>query len=156
MWATSAYKAPGSDGLQAIFYQKGWSWIAPSLLEFIQQAFANGFFDPKLCEAFICLIPKVPNPSIISQFRPISLCNVIYKFITKCITLRLKDIMPRLISPMQSSFIKGRSTQDNIFLLPEVLHSLRPKRKNKTGRMVMKLDLEKAYDKVSWDYLEET
>lgn len=64
--------------------------------------------------------------------------------------------MPDLISMTQSSFIKGRSTRDNIIVMQEILHSLRSKKKNKTGCMVMKLDLEKAYDRVSWPFLEDT
>lgn len=70
--------------------------------------------------------------------------------------MRLSGLMPHLIPPTQSSFIKGRSTQDNIFLLQEILHSLKTKKKNKTGCMIVKLDLEKAYDKVNWDFLEDT
>lgn len=126
------------------------------MLEFIREAFQNGEFDPKLCEAYFCLIPKVPHPTRISEFRPISLCNVIYKYVTKCITMILRGIMPEIIAPTQSSFIKGRSTQDNIFLLQEVLHSMRVKKRNKVGCMIMKLNLEKAYNKVNWDFLEET
>lgn len=64
--------------------------------------------------------------------------------------------MPTIVTPTQLSFIKDRSTQDNIFLIKEVLHSLRSKKKNKVGCMVMKLYLEKSYDKVSWNFLEET
>lgn len=86
-------------------------------MNFMQRAFKDKEFDPKLCAAHLCLIAKVPNPSVISNFRPISLCNVIYKLITKCITLRLKDLMPKIVARTQSSFIKDRSTQDNIFVI---------------------------------------
>lgn len=156
VWATHAFKASGPDGLQAVFYQKGWNWLAKSLLEFIQDALDRGCFEPKLCEAFLWHIPKVPHLSLISEFHPISLCNVIYKLVTKCVTMILRNIMPSIIVPTQSSFIKGRSTQDNIFLLQELLHLLRSKKKNKVGCMIMKLDLEKTYDNVNWDFLEET
>lgn len=70
--------------------------------------------------------------------------------------MRLKSLKPDLISLCQSSFIKGRSTQDDIFVMQEILHSLRTKKKNKIGCMVMKLDLEKAYDRVNWNFLEDT
>lgn len=70
--------------------------------------------------------------------------------------MRLKNLMPNLISLCQSSFITGRSTGDNIFVMPEILHSLQAKKKNKTGCMVMKLDLEKAYDRVNWNFLADT
>lgn len=135
---------------------RNWHFINNSLLEFLNIAFDTGAFDPSLCGALLCLIPKIPNPSRISEYSPISLCNVIYKYMTKTITMRLSGLMPHLIAPTQSSFIKGRSTQDNIFLMQEVLHSLKLKKKNKVGCMIMKLDLEKAYDKVNWDFLEDT
>lgn len=109
-----------------------------------------------MCAAYVCLIPNVTTTSLISEYRPISLCNVLCKFIMKCITMRLRNFMPDLISLCQSSFIRGRSTHDNVFVLQEILPSLRTKRKNKTGCMVMKLDLEKAYDRIRWDFLEET
>ena len=156
IWSTHPYKAPGPDGLQGIFYRQCWDWLHISLLEFMQMTFATRYIPKEVCEAYMCLIPKIPNPSIISQFRPISLCNVLYKLITKCITMRLQDSMPELIAPAQSSFIKGRSTQDNIILMQELLHSTRSQKTAKFGSMFLKLDLEKAYDKVNWDFLEET
>lgn len=88
VWATHPTKAPGPDGLQGFFYQHRWSTVGLSVVRFIQQAFTLGYFDPSMCEAFVCLIPKVPNSSRISEFKPIALCNVLYKFITKCITMR--------------------------------------------------------------------
>lgn len=156
VWASHPTKAPGPDGLQAFFYQQCWTEVGPSVVSFIQQAFQMGRFDPSMCDAFVCLIPKVSSPSTTAEYRPIALCNVLYKFITKCITMRLKHIMPELISQCQSSFISGRSTQHNVFVMQEILHSLRAKKKNKVGCVVMKLDLEKAYDRVNWEFLEDT
>lgn len=98
VWATHPTKAPGPDGLQGFFYQHCWDTVGNSVTKFIQLAFELGSFDETMCEAFVCLIPKVKNPSHISEYRPISLCNVLYKFITKCITIRLKHLMPDLIS----------------------------------------------------------
>lgn len=98
VWATHPTKAPGPDGLQGFFYQNCWNTVGPSVIQFVQQAFLLGHFDTGMCKAFVCLIPKVSNPSTISEFHPISLCNVLYKFITKCITMRLKTLMPELIS----------------------------------------------------------
>lgn len=79
----------------------------------------------------------------VSQLRPISLCNICYKIITKALTNRLKRIMPILIGPNQSSFYQ------------EVLHSMRMNFR-RVGMMVLKIDLQKAYDRLSWDFIRDT
>ncbi|KAH0987413.1 hypothetical protein GBA52_014590 [Prunus armeniaca] len=104
----------------------------------------------------IALIPKVLNPEIPSQFRPISLCNNAYKILSKILANRLKDILPHLISHQQNAFIPGRQIQDNILVAHEVFHYLRLKRKGKVGELGLKLDMNKAYDRVEWDFLEAT
>jgi hypothetical protein len=98
------------------------------------------------------LIPKVEQPSNFKEFRPISLCNTIYKLITKVLVNRLRPMLDQSIGPFQSSFLPGRSTSYNAIILQEVVHTMR-KSKRKKGDVVYKLDLEKAYDNVSWDFL---
>ena len=102
---------------------------------------------PGLNDTYITLIPKVPHPERVSQFRPIGLCSVVYKMISKCIVQKLKRVLPRLVSPIQSSFIPGRQITDNVIVMQEVLHSMRRKTGIK-GWMAIKLDLEKAYDRL--------
>ncbi|XP_028055196.1 uncharacterized protein LOC114259389 [Camellia sinensis] len=106
-------------------------------------------------ETLIVLIPKIDNPENIRQFRPISLCNVSYKIITKLIVGRIRPLLDNLICPNQSSFIPGRNTTDNIIITQEILHSLRNK-KGTQGGMIFKIDLEKAYDRLSWDFIKAT
>lgn len=101
------------------------------------------------------LIPKVASPEHIKQFRPISLCTVTYKLVTKVLVNRLRPFLRDLIAPFQTSFIPGRQVSDNIFLAQEVIHTIR-KSKSKNGLMAIKIDLEKAYDRVRWDFLHET
>lgn len=103
---------------------------------------------------FITLIPKVPNPERISDFRPISLCNVIYKIISKTIANRLKPILNSIISETQSAFIAGRLITDNILIAFESLHHMKTTCTGKKGFMAMKLDMSKAYDRVEWVFLE--
>ena len=101
------------------------------------------------------LIPKLENLETIKQFSPLSLCNVTYKTITKVIVNRLRPLLSNLISPNQSSFIPGKTTTDNIIITQEIIHTLRSK-KGKTGGMVLKIDLEKAYDRISWEFIHHT
>ena len=99
---------------------------------------------------FLSLIPKENGADSLGNFRPISLCNVVLKIITKVMASRLKPLMPRLIAPEQSSFVEGRQILDGIILTQEMIHSLK---QIKSPSMLIKVDVVKAYDKVSWIFL---
>ena len=107
-----------------------------------------------LGHSFITLIPKVKNPEYVSQFRPISLSNVLYHIFAKVLANRLKKIMPLLISEHQSAFLFDRLISDNILVAFETLHHMRNHNKGKTGFMALKLDMSKAYDRVEWLFME--
>jgi hypothetical protein len=100
----------------------------------------------------IILLPKVKPATNIKQFRPICLLNVIYKIITKTLTLRLTAVIDKVISPFQIAFIPGRNILEGVVILQEVLHELRS---TKSAGVLIKLDFEKAYNKVNWNFLEE-
>jgi hypothetical protein len=104
---------------------------------------------------YICLIPKINNPSNPSEFRPISLCNVTLKIITKTIANRMKHVMPEIISPNQSAFVQGRLITDNTIIASDIFHYLN-KTKRKSGYVGIKTDMAKAYDRVEWPFLEST
>lgn len=106
---------------------------------------------PSLDSTFIALIPKEEGSMTPDKFRPIALCNVIYKVISKVIANRLKPLLPLLISPEQSSYVEGRQILDNIILSHKVIHSLKHTRK---AGMILKLDLSKAFDKLNWMYIQ--
>ena len=100
------------------------------------------------------MIPKVKNPKKVSEFRPISLCNVVYKLITKVVANRLKKLLAKMIPDSQSAFLLGRLITDNILVAFETLHFLKRKTQGKLGYMALKLDMSKAYDRVEWVFLE--
>ncbi|CAA7012923.1 unnamed protein product [Microthlaspi erraticum] len=149
------FKAPGPDGFQPVFYQSCWDVVRDSVIRFVLEFFATGQLPQDTNDALLVLIGKVTKPEKISQFRPISLCNVLFKTITKVMVNRLKMVIAKLIGPAQASFIPGRLSTDNIVVLQEAVHSMRRK-KGKKGWMLLKLDLEKAYDRIRWDFLEDT
>lgn len=101
-----------------------------------------------LNRTLITLIPKVARPMMIKDFQPISLFNVSYKIMTKVIANNLKDLMPNSISDTQASFVEGHNIADNINIAQEIIHLMRHK-KGKVGWMAIKVDLEKAYDRLS-------
>lgn len=95
----------------------------------------------------IALIPKIEDSSSISQFRPISLCNTVYKIITKVIANRLRGSLHKRISPNQNSFLPARGTETDVIIANEILHAMRA-RKGVKGWFVIELDLENSYDKL--------
>lgn len=98
--------------------------------------------------------PKSKIPQKITKFRPISLCNVIYKIISKVVANRLKRILVVVINELQSAFVLGRLITNNVLVAFETMHCIDQRKKGKEALMAIKLNMSKAYDKVEWVYLE--
>jgi hypothetical protein len=87
MFSIGSLKAPGFDGFPALFYQSYWNIYAPEIFSTVQQAFSSGEIPMGLNHTIISLIPKVPGPQRMAQFRPISLCTTVYKVISRLLSI---------------------------------------------------------------------
>ncbi|CAM8999447.1 unnamed protein product [Rhodiola kirilowii] len=147
-------KAPGPDGFSAIFYQKSWVLVKEKVTQSVLKMLNSRKLEEGLNKTLITLIPKCRSPMKIEDYRPISLCNVTVKIVTKILANRLKTILPRIISDSQSAFIPGRLISDNILAAHELIHFIKTRGRQRMGFCALKLDMTKAYDRVEWDFLE--
>jgi hypothetical protein len=147
--------APGPDGLPAMFYHTYWEIINKEVINTVLQVLNNKGDPTPYNNTYICLIPKKKDPTHPGDYRPISLCNVILKIITKTIANRIKLILPDVISPNQSVFVPGRMITDNTLVAYEVFHFFNQSN-SKKGYMGIKTDMAKAYDRVEWSFLQKT
>ena len=150
--ASNPNKAPGPDGFNAHFFKVFWPIIGNDVCEAITDFFKHGQMLNRSKASFIVLVPKSEYATSPDKFRPISLTNELYKIISRILVHRLKPIIGKLLSPMQSSFIPGRSIADNILVAQDLIHNFHLSRG--TPRMCVKIDLAKAYDSVVLEFLE--
>ena len=154
LWSMKAFKAPGPDGLHAGFFQHFWLIVESSVREEVKKIFRDKRMPEYLNKTHITLIPKVQGLESLSNYRPISLCNSVYKIVTKIIVARLRPHLNQVISPFQTAFIPYRKGINNAIIAQELIHTI-SKAKGKKGYMMIKVDLEKAYDKLEWSFIRE-
>ena len=150
VWDCGSEKSPGPDGLNFKFIKQFWHILHPDFLRFLDEFYVNEIFPRRSNASFIALIPKVSDPLRLSDYRPISLIGCMYKIVAKILANRLKKVMPFIIDERQSAFIEGRHMLHSVLITNEVVDEAN--RSNKSC-IVFKVDYEKAYDFVSWDFL---
>jgi len=146
-------KAPGPDGFPAEFYQVFWEVIKKDLLALFSDLYEEKL--PLFCLNFgvISLISKTNDAKKIQQYRPICVLNISFKIFTKVGTNRINKVVQSVIQPSQTTFIPGRNIMEGVVILHETIHELHTKKLN---GVIFKVDFEKAYDKVKWNFVQQT
>lgn len=145
-----AGSAPGPDGLPVAFFQKFWPVLRPVIMKMFHEFYIGTLDLARLNYGVITLIPKVVGATDIRQFRPITVINVLERIFAKVCAVRLAPIAERIAHPFQSAFLKGRRIHDGILALQEIVHEVRRRR---TEGVFLKLDFQKAYDRLDWSFL---
>ncbi|GJR80695.1 RNA-directed DNA polymerase, eukaryota, reverse transcriptase zinc-binding domain protein [Tanacetum coccineum] len=146
-------KAPGPDGYTSRFYKSAWCIIGKDVCNAVREFFITGKLLGEVNATLISLVPKIPTPDKVSDFKPIACCNVLYKCISKILTNRIKRVLGSLVDENQSAFIGGRQITNNILLSQELFRGYNRKMNKK--KVAFKIDLQKAYDTISWEFIKE-
>ncbi|XP_024178126.1 uncharacterized protein LOC112184065 [Rosa chinensis] len=147
-------KSPGPDGMSPHFFQRYWSIVHNDVCLVVRTVLETRHLPMESNFTHLVLIPKVKEPKVASDLRPIALCNVVYKITSKVLTNRLKVILPHIISPLQSAFVPGRLISNNTLVAFEINHFMKKLCDQLDGFFSLKLDISKAYDRLELDFLE--
>jgi len=153
LFAIDSNKKSGPDGFGAGFFKHYWLIIKHDFYHCILEFFRHGKLLKQINHTFIALIPNIENAIQTQHFRPISLCNMIYKIISKLLVNRLRPLLHKIILPTQSAFVPGSAIHDNILITHEIMHKFKHTR-GKTAWFTLKLDMKKAYDRLEWNFIE--
>jgi Reverse transcriptase (RNA-dependent DNA polymerase) len=145
-------KAPGPDGFIIRFLVREWGIIGPDVVRQIQDVFVRNQAPDEWMLSHLVLIPKIDHPSKPTHFRPLSVCSVYYRLLTKIIANRVKPLLSGLVSNTQMVFLKGHSIQKNILLMTEVMHTFQ-KPDWMENAFALKADLFKVFDTLDWRFL---
>jgi Reverse transcriptase (RNA-dependent DNA polymerase) len=152
VFESNASRAPGPDGFTFVFYQHFWAIVYEDLMFLMSHFYNNSLRLAKINHAMLCLLFKELEASIIQKFRPISLLDCSYKIISKILTNRLAVVVPTIVDKAQAAFIQGRFILNNVLVAHEIIHFTIT---NKQKGIILKVDFEKTYDRVSWVFLKD-
>lgn len=153
LWDIGDDKSPGPDGFSSKFFKSTWNISGPNVIAAVTEFFTTGKLLKQINHTSISLLAKSASASSVADYRPISCCNVTYKIIAKLLASRLSPCLSKIINPSQVGFVNGRIMGDNIMLIQELIRKYL--RKRSAPRCMIKVDLRKAYDTVSWAFLEQ-
>jgi len=148
VWDCESYKSPSPDGVNFGFIKDFWEDMKVEILRFVTDFHQNGKLSKGINNTFITLIPKKDCPQSLNDFRPISLVGSLYKVLAKLLANRLQNVIGSVFSYTQSAFVKGRQILDGILIVNEAKNL-------KKYLLLFKVDFEKAYDSVDWNYLDD-
>ncbi|GJT32028.1 RNA-directed DNA polymerase, eukaryota [Tanacetum coccineum] len=151
VWDCGTNKSPGPDGFTFEFYRKYWNIIDHDVVAAFTTFFSTCLFPHGCNSSFIALIPKSHEAKMVKDFRPISLIGSLYKIITKILANRLSFVISDLVSDVQSAFVSNRQILNGPVILNELLSWCKYKH---SKALIFKIDFEKAFDSVRWDYLD--
>lgn len=146
-------KSPGPDGFSAKFFKVCWNIIGSTVTGAVLEFFRSRSLLKQINHSEIALIPKSSHASYVGDFRPISCCNVVYKLISKILVARIRPLLNDLVDSAQTAFLPGRNMVENIHLIQELLRGYC--RKRISPRCIIKIDLQKAFDTISWAFIED-
>ncbi|GKV46692.1 hypothetical protein SLEP1_g53669 [Rubroshorea leprosula] len=151
VFSCASDKAPGPDGFNFHFIKSVWSTIEGDITNFIKEFHKYGRLVRGINASYITLVPKKKNPTTLKEYRLVSMVGSLYKILAKVLANRLRKVIGKVISMTQSAFLEGRQLIDSVLALNELVHDL--KRRKEMG-ILFKVDFEKAFDSVDWDYLD--
>ncbi|GMI95786.1 hypothetical protein HRI_003247900 [Hibiscus trionum] len=147
-------KAPGIDGLPSGFFRQHWDTLSADVTQLCLDLLHGSADMASVNQIIIVLIPKIKDPTTMRHLRPICLCSVIYKIVAKVLVNRMKHTIPFCINTNQEAFVQGRNISDNILITHEIIHSINIGQTKSSHDAALKLDIEKAFDKVEWSFFE--